>query len=216
VLHALDLWDRIDPSIRDHLGTEQADSPDLSGARIETALVLTTDGACAAMASSARRLGYRPILFSQDFEGEAVETGRAVAEAARDCLVTGDPGAPPCILIGCGGESSVTLDSLRRVLGKGGPNQEVVLAAAMALEEGAPVVVLSMDTDGSDGGSPHAGGIADSLTRSRALALGDDPDRHLSGHTSGELLGRLGDLLDTGATGTNVNDMFIAVVGEVR
>jgi glycerate 2-kinase len=215
ILHALGLWDRLDPSIKDHLDTEAADSPDLSDVSIETALVLNHDSAAAAMASVAERLGYKPVVLSTDFDGEATETGRTVAEAARECLGVGLPSEPPCVLIGCGGESSVMLKSLRSVMGKGGPNQEVALSAAMSLLQGDPVVILSMDTDGSDGGSTSAGGIVDSQTLSRALALGEDPEQHLSDHTSGEVLGCLGDLLDTGATGTNVNDMFVAVVGEV-
>jgi glycerate-2-kinase len=108
----------------------------------------------------------------------------------------------------------VTLDSLPEVLGLGGPNQEVVLAASMALAGDEHVALLSMDTDGSDGGSPNAGGIADGHTLRRAQDAGIDPENHLRAHTSGEALRRLGDLLDTGPTGTNANDLFVVVVGK--
>lgn len=75
------------------------------------------------------------------------------------------------------------------------------------------MALLSLDTDGTDGGTSHAGGLADAQTLRRALAMGQDIDAALAEHCSSKVLAGLGDLVETGPTGTNVNDLFVAVVG---
>jgi len=116
------------------------------------------------------------------------------------------------VLLGCGGESSVAIAG-KGEFGNGGPGQEAAIAAALELD-GAPVVTLFMDTDGSDGGTDAAGAIADGYSAGRASAAGLDLRKALMRHGSREPLEALGDLILTGATGTNVNDLFVAVIGE--
>ena len=214
VLRRRGLWDRVARPIRDHLASPEAESPDLRGMVVDSFLILAGSDGCEAMRRTAATLGYRSHVLSSTTDAEAVETGRRVAMAALGCATSHFPVRPPCVLIGCGGESTVTLDSRSDVLGSSGPNQEVALAAAMALDGSDRVALLAMDTDGSDGGSMFAGGIADGDTMRRAREAGIDPAAHLRDHTAGEALGRLGDLLDTGPTGTNANDLVVAVVGE--
>jgi glycerate-2-kinase len=213
LLHRYRLWDRVDRSIRSHLGSAAATSPDLSAADIQSTLLVSGRSACAAMAAAAARFGYRCHVLSTTFSGEAVAAGRMIAEEARACLAGAGPVHPPCLLVGCGGESTVPVGWLPDVAGEGGPNQELVLAAASVLQPTDDVVILAMDTDGSDGGSNWAGGIADGETAGRAARSGAGVEEHLRSHRSGVLLGALGDALDTGPTGTNVNDLFVAVVG---
>lgn len=212
VLRHQKLWERVDPSIRSYLESPASTSPDLSHVVLSTTTLITSDGACAAMIDAAAARGYRGHVFST-FDTEATTTGRLVAAAAQECWVTGDPLEPPCVLFGCGGESTVTLGGAGDLLGEGGPNQELALAAALALDRGDPIAILAMDTDGSDGGTRHAGALIDGETISRAVDAGFDPEEHLRAHTSGRLLGALGDLLVSGPTGTNVNDLFVVVVG---
>jgi glycerate-2-kinase len=212
VLRDHGLWDRIDQSVKDHLVSNAAVSPDTSNVDVHTTLLVVAVPACREMSDRAKSIGYRPHVVSASFDGCATETGRSIAEWARSCLAGEGPTGPPCVLIGCGGESTVGLGDVGEP-GMGGPNQEVVLAAAAALDPAAPVAVLAIDTDGSDGGTPFAGGIADAATRSRAEELGESIEEHLSLHTSGRLLGMLDDLIETGPTGTNVNDLIVAVVG---
>jgi len=213
VLRGHDLWSRVAPSIRAHLESPEACSPDLSDVGLHTTILITGDAACAAMVETAAERGFGSHVLSTTFDTEATDTGRAVAAAARKCRAAGDPLDPPCVLVGCGGESTVALKSVGDVLGEGGPNQEAALVAALNLEPGDPIVVLAMDTDGSDGGTDHAGALIDGGTVLRAAEAGTDPQEHLLAHTSGRLLGKLGDLLVTGPTGTNVNDLFVVVVG---
>ena len=99
-------------------------------------------------------------------------------------------------MLGCGGESTVTLGP-RRSFGDGGPNQEAAIAAALELE-GAPVAAVFLDTDGSDGGTAHAGAIVDGRTVERAAAAGIDLRAALLEHRSQVALTALEDALVTG------------------
>ena len=75
------------------------------------------------------------------------------------------------------------------------------------------MAAVTIDTDGSDGGTKWAGAVADGTTVARARALSLDLRQALLSHRSGEPLTALGDLIETGATGTNVNDLFVLAVG---
>ena len=138
--------------------------------------------------------------------------GRFIADMARSSASAGYPFEPGTVILGCGGENAVAI-GCSGSFGDGGPGQEATLAAALVLAD-QPVASLFMDTDGSDGGTDAAGGICDGKTAARAIELGLDLRQDLLGHTSREPLRQLGDLIDTGATGTNVNDLFVTVVGK--
>jgi len=213
VLQRAGLWDRVHPTVRDHLLGVSANSPFLIGADITTLVLLTGDTACRAMMSRAEDLGYRAEVLSTTLGGEAADTGRFLASVARECLFHKRPVPSPCVLVGCGGESTVSLTSWAEGVGAGGPNQEVVLGAATELRDGERVAIVSLDTDGSDGGTSGAGGIVDGETVRRTAALGRDIRSALHEHRATETLEALGDLVETGPTGTNVNDLFVAVVG---
>jgi glycerate-2-kinase len=122
----------------------------------------------------------------------------------------GRPAAPPACLL-AGGETTVTVTGG----GRGGRNQELVVAAAEPLADfPVPGLVASLATDGIDGDSDAAGGVADSSTLARAEALGlAPPSAFLAENDSRSFLGPLGDLLVTGPTGTNVMDLTALVAG---
>lgn len=211
VLDAYGLWDRVPASVRRHLKSEAAESPTLDPELVHTELLVTGHGACEAMMAEAEAGGSAAIQLSTSLEGEARELGRLVANLARGSAVEGAPFQPPIVLVGCGGESGVTL-SPGTDFGTGGPNQEAALAAALELD-GIPVAAVMIDTDGSDGGTRWAGAIADGTTVARAKELGLDLRQALLSHHAAEPLTALGDLIDTGATGTNVNDLIVLAVG---
>jgi len=100
--------------------------------------------------------------------------------------------------------------------GRGGRNQELVVAAASALSEvPAHVVVASLATDGIDGNSDAAGGVVDQESVARAEALGlAPPQAFLEKNDSRSFLGPLGDLILTGPTGTNVADLTVMMAGD--
>jgi glycerate 2-kinase len=115
-----------------------------------------------------------------------------------------------------GGETTVTLGDGH---GLGGRNQEFALAAAGVLAGARhvrmppPVAILAAGTDGTDGPTDAAGAFADATTLERARAAGCDLHQHLERHDAYPLFARIGDLLISGPTGTNVMDISLALIG---
>ena len=101
-----------------------------------------------------------------------------------------------------GGETTVTI----RGDGKGGPNTEFLLSLAIQLKGNPDVYALACDTDGIDGSEDNAGAIITPDTLARAAALNMAPADYLAQNNSYEFFQRLGDLVITGPTLTNVND----------
>ena len=207
VLRAHGLWEEVAESVRRHLGSPAAESPALAGAAIRTVVLVHGETACAAMAARASDLGLRPIVLSTSLEGESREVGATLVDLGRESARTGRPFAAPCMLIGCGGETTVTIRN-GAPFGAGGPNQEAALGAALRLRGEAAIAAAFLDTDGADGGSAAAGALVDGQTAVRAASAGIDLRAALLEHASGSVLRELDDLIVTGPTGTNVNDMF--------
>jgi glycerate 2-kinase len=141
-------------------------------------------------------------------EGETREIARMHAALALEVRASGNPLKPPVCLI-TGGETTVTLKGT----GKGGRNQEFALAAALDIAGLPDVVVLSAGTDGTDGPTDAAGALADGDTVSRAIGLGLAPRVALDGNDAYPFFQRLGDLVMTGPTRTNVMDVRLVLVG---
>ena len=95
----------------------------------------------------------------------------------------------------------------------GGRNQEFALAAALEIDQAGHIVILSGGTDGNDGPTDAAGAVVDSDTVKRARSLGLDPLRFLTNNDAYPFFETLGDLLNTGPTGTNVMDVRVVLVG---
>src|SRR5207245_11032306 len=115
----------------------------------------------------ARRRRLRPLVLTTRLEGEAREVARALVAILRECVESGRPVAAPVCLL-AGGETTVTV----RGGGRGGRNQELVLASVEPLAAfPAAAVVASLATDGIDGASDAAGGVADQDSGRRAAAL---------------------------------------------
>jgi hydroxypyruvate reductase len=163
-----------------------------------------------AAAREARRLGLRPVVLTTRLEGEAREAARVLVAVLRECVESSRPAAPPVCLL-AGGETTVTV----RGAGQGGRNQELAVAAALALDGfPVPAVVASLATDGVDGASEAAGGLADDTTVARAGAIGLAPAAaFLEASDTRNFLGPLGDLVVTGPTGTNVVDVVALLAG---
>jgi glycerate 2-kinase len=211
VLQDNELWERVAPSIRRHLSSGNADSPALDGIDIRTILLAAGITACEAMAAASIELGYTPVILSTAHEGEAREFGRILGTFARESGEHGRPFGPGTMLIGCGGEATVTLE--QGSFGDGGPNQEVGLAFALATAGAPGVAGLFLDSDGSDGGTDIAGALVDGETAKRAVTLGLDLATELRAHRASAPLLALGDAVRTGPTGTNVNDLFAVAIG---
>ena len=131
------------------------------------------------------------------------------AALAKGVRAHGDPLSPPACLV-WGGETTVTI----RGEGKGGRNQELALAAALQLSGWPGVLVMALATDGTDGPTDAAGAVVTGETVARARALGLDPLAALEANDSYPFFDALGDLLRTGPTGTNVNDLLFILTAE--
>lgn len=161
-----------------------------------------------AAAARARELGFRPLILSTFIQGETREIARMHAAIAKEIAAYGRPLSRPGCLIS-GGETTVTL----RGDGLGGRNQEFVLAAAMDIAGLERTVLLSAGTDGTDGPTNAAGAIADGRTMARAQKQNLDPNQFLAANDSYHFFEKLGDLLITGPTNTNVMDVRLILVG---
>ncbi|NDL68798.1 glycerate kinase type-2 family protein [Anaerotalea alkaliphila] len=176
----------------------------------ETVVTGSVSALCEAAARNARELGYRPVILSTTVECEAKEMGKMLAGIARELCGGGreEEGylKAPCAVI-AGGETLVRLMGQ----GKGGRNQELALAAAMGIEGLEEAVVLSLGSDGTDGPTDAAGGMVDGGTTRRMREKGFLPELHLDNNDSYNALKASGDLIVTGPTGTNVNDLMMVL-----
>ena len=169
-----------------------------------TASVLVGSNEIAARAAldAARELEYNAILVTTWVEGEAREVAKVMAGVAKGLIRHHSPLPPPACVI-FGGETTVTV----RGEGKGGRNQEMALAASLALDGWEEVAVMAVGTDGTDGPTDAAGGIADGAVIARARALDLDPLAYLDRNDSYLFLQQTDALIVTGPTNTNVNDL---------
>ena len=214
-LNKYDLWNRMPVSISQYLqdsdAKECAGESDLGHIHRQDLMLIAGDVACTAAAEHAEALGYDPLILTSQFEGESKEFAKALAAIAKEIHGFSRPLSAPCALI-CGGESTVSINP-HETRGQGGPNQVFALALADNLADTLNYVGLGLDTDGTDGPTDAAGGIVDDTTSQLARARGIDINRSIRQHNAYEALARLGGLIVTGNTDTNVNDLKLLLIG---
>lgn len=210
LLHRTNLWDEIPESVRDYMrrclqsGEGESPKPDdpIFG-NVRNRVVATNETALRGASDAAHRLGYDVRIIDSAVIGEARDAGRRLVEK----VMNGHGRTRTCFL--AGGETSVTV----RGKGKGGRNQEMVLSAAIALEESeANMVFLSAGTDGIDGPTDAAGAIVTSATAKHARSRGIDPAEFLRRNDSYSFFEKIGGLVRTGPTHTNVMDVQIILL----
>jgi len=181
-----------------HLHSEAATAPLPSHpafAHNEVHIIASAEVSLQAAKHVAEAQGLPVQILSDALEGEAREIAKMHAALAK--YSTG-----PLVLLS-GGELTVTLKGS----GKGGPNSEFLLAFAKEIEGHSNIHALSADTDGIDGSEDNAGGFADGSTQMRIRGKGGTPATLLANNDAWRALHLAGDLLVTGPTGTNVNDL---------
>lgn len=202
----------VPPAIVEHLragaGGDLAETPkpgDLAFERVQNLVIGSNELAAGAALEEARRLGFAAMLLSTYVEGEAREVGRVFAGLVKGMARHGHPLTPPACIV-AGGETTVTM----RGQGKGGRNQELALAAAISLSGWEKVAVVGLATDGNDGPTDSAGAFADGDTVRRGESAGLKAAKYLADNDSYNFFAPLGDLIHTGPTNTNVNDLIFA------
>jgi len=194
-------------AVRRHLDAAAEETPkpgDPRLARAETRVIARPQESLEAMALTARAAGVTPVILGDSIEGEAREVARVLAGIAGQVRRQGQPAAAPCVLLS-GGETTVSV----RGQGRGGRNAEFLLGLALALDGAPGIHAAAIDSDGIDGSEDNAGAVVTPDTLARARAAGLDPAARLADNDAYTLFQRLGDLIVTGPTRTNVNDLRV-------
>jgi len=187
-------------------GGETPKPSDRVFARVTNTIVARPAEMIAAVACKASEMGLQVVSLGADLEGEARELGAAHAQLVRRYMTERRDEKP--ILILSGGETTVTV----RGDGRGGRNAEYALGLAIGLEGAENVWGLACDTDGIDGVEDNAGVVVTPDTLHRADAGGFDVSDVLERNDAYSLFAALGDLVLTGPTRTNVNDLRMILI----
>jgi len=215
IIKKYSLKDRIPKSIYSHLERgasgkikETPKPGDPIFKKVMNVIVGSNRIALEAAEEKAKGLGFNTYVLPRPVAGDTTRAAKRHVRLVKDIALRKGPVRPPACVIS-GGETTVQI----RGGGKGGRNQELALAAAMGIKGMKNVVFLSAGTDGTDGPTDAAGAICDGQTVQRALNKGLDPKAYLVDNDSYHFFGKLGDLIITGPTQTNVMDVHLALIG---
>lgn len=176
---------------------------------VETKITGSVTKLCEAVARVSESIGYNPYILSSTLECEAKEAGKFIASLVKEVRQNnGKYFNLPCAII-IGGETTVRLQGN----GVGGRNQEIALASAVSLKNEKDFILFSLGSDGTDGPTDAAGGIIDGKTYERIFEeTGVLAEVFLDNNDSYNALKASKDLIITGSTGTNVNDVIVALI----
>ncbi len=212
ILHRYGIWDQAPERVRNYFKdfSEEKETPkSLNSQSFWYCMTVKTADIWKAAREKAEELGFSAHILTTELKGESREAGRVIAAIAKEIGRSGMPFSPPCALI-ASGETGVRINGNPK--GAGGANQELGCGACLDLTKEDQVVVCALDTDGTDGPTPYAGAMTDGFSLVRAKELGLDFHRELMEHNSTELLKQVGDIVYTGHTGSNVNDLVVCLV----
>lgn len=155
-----------------------------------------------AVQRAAKGFGFTTLLLTTTLQGEASKVGQSLSESAKFLLASSpDISRPACLI--AGGETTVSI----RGTGKGGRNQELALGAVTNLSGDESIILVSLATDGVDGPTDAAGAVVSNQSYKIGLSKGLNPNEYLANNDSYHYFEDLGDLIKTGPTLTNVNDL---------
>jgi len=207
ILEKYNLTSRIPSAVLRHIqgGVGEKRGETKRHTEVKHFVIARNHDALKAAGMEAGALGYNTFVLSSLVEGESRDVARFHAQVAKQILETDEPVKKPACIIS-GGETTVTLNGK----GKGGPNCEFVLSAALEIK-GKDIVVAAIDTDGEDF-TDAAGALADGKTVDDV----EEAQRFLENNDSYTYLRKKKALIFTGPTGTNVNDVRVLVIGKKR
>ncbi len=197
------------PAVKAHLTNPDCETPKPGDPRLsggEIRMLATPQAALDAAAAVAEKAGYRPLILG-DLEGEARDVALVHAGIARQIAKHGQPAPKPVAVIS-GGETTVTV----RGKGRGGRNAEFLLALAVALNGQAGIYAAAGDSDGIDGTEDNAGAVLTPDSIARAADKGLSAKAMLANNDGYGFFSGLGDLIVTGPTRTNVNDIRVILI----
>jgi len=171
-------------------------------ANVQSTLVGSNTQSASVALHAAQALGFKASLLTSPIHGEASHMGFELAETAKSLFVSLAVGSQPACII-AGGETTVTIKGT----GLGGRNQELALGAVISLSGIDQIMLVSLATDGGDGPTDAAGAVVTNQTYSIGLAKNLNPLDFLERNDAYHYFEPLGDLIKTGPTLTNVNDL---------
>ncbi len=214
VIERYGLPDQLPASVRDHLQRGVAggipETPKVGDAlfeRVQTVIIGSNAQAAQAAVTLAQQLNLNTLLLSTQVQGEARDVAQVAAAIAKEIVLYDRPAPKPACLI-LGGETTVTVKGR----GLGGRNQELALAAAIAIDGLPHTLIAALGTDGTDGPTDAAGALATGETVGRAKAIDLEARAYLIDNDAYHFFQALDDLIITGPTGTNVNDLLFILV----
>ena len=214
ILKRYRIWQAVPQRVRQHLNRgcqgSVGETPKPGSSlfrRVHHHIVGNNAAAVMAVTRAAREEGLRTLVHRQALTGEACEAGQRFGVMARNIVCEGKPLQRPCCVV-AGGETTVTVTGK----GRGGRAQEFAGAAALEIAGLAKVWVVAIGTDGTDGPTDAAGAVVGGDTVARAQHLSVDLVGALKRHNTYPALKRLRQLILTGPTGTNVNDLYLLLV----
>jgi len=178
--------------------------------RVNNIILINNMTALKSIEKKARSLGFNTLILSSEIEGESIEVGKLMAGIAKEAVKSGFPIQEPGVIIS-GGETTVTLDHSS---GMGGPNQECAVGFAIMTPTNFNIVFASIDSDGTDGPTDYAGGIVDTRSKKIWINKNIDLDKLINDHNTSSILKSSHDIIVTGPTGTNVNDIRIIIISK--
>jgi glycerate 2-kinase len=210
VLEKYRLTSRIPRTILEFLrkATLADETPKAFSSRVHLFVLERPADACEAARRAAQEMGLAACVLTTQLEGESCEAGTFLACVAKEVALNRRPVAAPCLLI-AGGETTTRIEG---PCGEGGPSQELALGFALEVAGRRGFCLAALDTDGTDGPTDMAGGLADGTSVERAREKGLDVYQCLRAHDSSTVLQAAGDAIRTGNTGTNVCDLNIIYV----
>ena len=213
ILKKYNIWNAVPDSVRILLSrgvrglsqeTPKSDDPYLK--RVYNFIIGNNRIACLSAVNILKSAGLNTLLLTSYMEGEARNIGLFIGAIAREIVSSNNPVSRPAGIV-AGGESTVTVVGS----GIGGRNQEIALASALIISGLKGVALASVSTDGVDGPTDAAGAIVDGDTINRSKMMKLNCEEYLRNNDSYSFFKKLGDLIYTGPTGTNVNDILILV-----
>lgn len=212
VIRDYDVADRLPKSVVDylmHVGPEGETPKAFSNNTYY--LLNTLPDSCIYAKKIAEDMGIPAIILTSFLEGESKDAGTFFASIAREVQTYGNPIKPPCVILSSGETTTKILDN-STITGHGGPGQELTLSFAILAAKTKGACMLSIDSEGTDGTTPVAGGICDSTSYRTAREKEVDVYGALRGHACYEALKKIGDTVFTGNTGTNLCDFNVLYI----
>ena len=215
VIRDYDVADRLPKRVVDHIMNAGPEFETPKAFPDNTYYLLNTlPDSCLYAKEVCEEMGLNAVILSSFLEGESKDAGTFFASIAREAQAYGNPLKPPFVILSSGETTTKILDN-KEITGHGGPGQELTLSFALTAAKTKGACMLSIDSEGTDGTTPVAGGICDSTSLKCAEELGIDVHAALRGHACYEALSAMGDAVFTGNTGTNLCDFNVMYVPEV-